>query len=84
MPTSSHVSRGRATNTFVVRVLPTNDQGWSGVITHVQSGRTRNFKGFIEAVRFMDSFVGGEAGVHDDAAPGGELTPDVGGKEGRL
>lgn len=62
MPTS-HVGRGRTTNTFVVRVLETDDKGWIGVITHVQSGRTTKFKGFIQAVRFMDSFIEGPSGA---------------------
>lgn len=58
MPTAE-VNRGGTTNTFVVRVLETGDKGWVGVITHVQTGRRTNFKGFIEAVRFMDSFIEG-------------------------
>lgn len=57
MPTVD-INRRGTTNTFVVRVLDTDDKGWVGVVTHVQSGRQMNFKGFIEAVRFMDSFIG--------------------------
>lgn len=60
MPTSL-TNRGRTTNTFVLRLLDSDDKGWVGVVTHVQSGRTTNFKGFIEAVRFMDSFVASES-----------------------
>lgn len=58
MPTAE-ANRGGTTNTFVVRVLETGDKGWVGVVTHVQTGRRANFKGFIEAVRFMDSFIEG-------------------------
>lgn len=48
--------RGRTTNTFVVRMIDTH-KGWTGVVTHVQSGRTVKFREFIEAVRFIDGFV---------------------------
>lgn len=70
MPTSAHVGRQRTTNTFVVRVLQTDDHGWAGVVTHVQSGRKMNFKGFIEAVRFMDSFVGDKLSGGVEGSPG--------------
>lgn len=77
MPTS-HIRRERTTNTFVVRVLSTNDKGWAGVVTHVQSGRTMKFKAFIDAVRFMDSFIEGTEGG-EDFDPDHRLNPDSGG-----
>lgn len=53
----SHVQSGRMTHTFVVRMVDGDDAGWSGVVTHVRSGRTQTFRGFIEAIRFMDGYM---------------------------
>ena len=56
MPASRFRS-ARSRETFVVRILKTDDDDWTGVIRHVQSGRERAFRRFIEAVRFIDEFV---------------------------
>lgn len=57
---SRQTHRGRTTHTFVVRMLDTDDKGWTGVVTHVRSGRTSSFRGFIEAIRFMDACMEGD------------------------
>lgn len=56
MPTSPSGS-GRNANTFVIRIIETDDKIWTGVVSHVQSGRKVSFRGFIEAVRFIDRFM---------------------------
>lgn len=60
MPTSRSAG-GRSGNTFIVRIINTDRGGWTGVVSHVQTGRSQTFREFIEAVRFIDGFVGAEA-----------------------
>jgi len=65
MPTSRRPG-GRSGNTFVLRILQTDEKDWVGTVSHVQSGRKTSFRGFIEAVRFIDDLVGGRtAGARD-------------------
>lgn len=58
---ASRPTGGKSGNTFVVRIIDTDDREWIGIVSHVQSGRKKTFRGFIEAVRFIDGFVGGSA-----------------------
>ena len=61
---ASRSRSARSRETFVVRILKADDGNWTGVVVHVQSGRERAFRRFIEAIRFIDEFIAGEK--HDE------------------
>lgn len=58
---TSRSTGGKSGNTFVVRIIDTDDREWIGIVSHIQSGRKKTFRGFIEAVRFIDGFVAADA-----------------------
>lgn len=58
---------GRPANTFVIRVIETEDKQWNGVITHVQTGRKTSFRGMNEAVRFMEGLIRHETDTKTDS-----------------
>lgn len=61
--------RGRTIHTFVVRMVDNVDKGWTGIVTHVRSGRTASFRGFIGAIRFIDACM-----AEDETAPDTDAT----------
>ena len=55
-------------NTFVVKVLDTQNSTWQGTVSWTESKRQEHFRSALELIRLIDSAIAQEAGAREEDA----------------